>query len=206
MTHREKSAPGVRPRTRRCEQRPKRRRGIVKEITVKVKSQLWYYVCILALITIVIWLGIASWAEEDNHRHLPEVRTRDFLATTTVVGELACPLGKELRIKGTWIELADKPDRGLWFSVTYVNNRKLDRPIQFGESVVRPVDTMTKKPPYSAGDVWELRGFESGAFTGLPREYYTDKKYKELALPQGGAFAFVNTFEYFEIVQRGRAR
>jgi len=93
-------------------------------------------------------------------------------------------------------------DSGFWLSVTHVNGRKLAVPVRFGELAVRPVDTTTRNPPYSAGDVWELRGFESGAFTGIPREYYTERKYRDLAFPQGGAFTFVNTFEYFEIKGR----
>jgi hypothetical protein len=169
---------------------------------MRIDPRLRYCAYLTLLILFSIWLNVTTRAEENDH-HLHQVRTRDFFVSTTVVGELGYPLGKEIRVKGTWIKISDKSDSGLWFSITHVNKRKLDSPIRFGESVVQSVDTMTKKPSYSVGDVWELRGFESGVFTGLPREYYTNEKFRELALPQGGAFAFVNTFEYLEIFHRG---
>ena len=130
---------------------------------------------------------------------LREVRTTDFFVSTTVVGELGYPLGKEIKIRGEWTELEGLPDGGLWLVVTHVNERKLDSPVRFGEMAVRPVNRYERAAPWAVGDVCELVGFEAGEFKGLPVEYYRELAQSGLAFPAFGEFRFFKSFEYMEV-------
>lgn len=126
----------------------------------------------------------------DAKNRIKELEGREHVATVSaddldsgeavVIGRLGSPLKTMLNVRGTWQRGRSPKDRGPSFHVTHVNEKALDEPVIYYESVVhvrypRPPwdkdDESKKSPPPSAGQTWEMRAYETGEFFDSPPEY-----------------------------------
>lgn len=139
------------------------------------------------------------------------VKASDLIKKVRIIGELGYPLGEVVTIQGKWRNDLDKGGEGSCFVVTHVNGKKLDREVKFWEPHVLPWKERYKgtgmgpiRP--SIGEVWDLRGFESGILQGL-----SNSALKELGLfkdnrrlAQGPDYEFVSEFRYMKAKLAGR--
>jgi len=95
-----------------------------------------------------------------------------------IIGKLGQPLWKVVTIEGKWMPpRLDKPALPPTFAVTKVNGRDLNSAVEF--DVVEPVSSPNEHFAKSVeGEVWELRGVETGGFEGFSNEVD-----EELGLP-----------------------
>ncbi|HET6882890.1 MAG TPA: hypothetical protein VFI31_22165, partial [Pirellulales bacterium] len=119
--------------------------------------------------------------ELEGREHVASVSADDLdSGKAVVIGSLGSPLKTMLNIRGTWQRRQSPKDSGPSFQVTHVNEKALDEPVVFHQSVVharypRPPwdkdDESKKSPPPSAGQTWEMRAYETGEFFDSPPEY-----------------------------------
>jgi hypothetical protein len=124
-----------------------------------------------------------------------EVRTKEFLSTVTVIGELGCPIGTEVEVVG-YCE-ADRGDIG-WpvkLHVFKLNSRPMKTEVVIPVSLVTPAWLHHEPVSIEDGDIVRLKGFESGYFTGLPLPKGLDPKIPH-AIPANCAFCYETTFRY----------
>jgi hypothetical protein len=180
--------------------------------------------CVL-LFVIFLFFFIGNVAlPDDSPPTASKVKTKDFIEKVTVVGELGQPLGKLVTIRGRW-EKRDAPKdfKECYFVISQVNGNRLTKPIEWKSWQIGPVRFLGKEKSYSEGDQWELRGYESGLFSGIVDEAYQElweereKKNPEkqkgpysddmdMPFPQGGeSFHFTSQFFYIKVAKIGSA-
>jgi hypothetical protein len=149
-----------------------------------------------------------------------EVRTKDFLEKTKVIGELGQPLGTLVIIRGRWEKSNAGKGEDYYFVISYVNGRRLNKPIEWRSSQISPDYHLRKQKDYSEGDRWVLRGYETGKFSGIVGEAYQElwdelgKKNQEkqkwlysddmnMPFPQSPSFHFESQFFYIKVAKIG---
>ena len=96
-----------------------------------------------------------------------KVLAAEIGSSVQIVGSLGRPLGEWIVIRGAWsfpkeMRKRMEPD----FVVTSVNGTRLEKPVSFGATffiALRPNEV-----PQEEGHVWEVLGFETGGFKGIP--------------------------------------
>jgi hypothetical protein len=129
-----------------------------------------------------------------------------------VIGCLGIPLGELFTIQGEWdylnassraefkdgvLDLKRPKDSSLGLNVVIVNNRQLDRVVRFDRRWVSAVDP-EKLPEIAprAGEIWELRGIETGGYRGTPANVMAEV-YKTGGAPQAPyEFGFYTEIRY----------
>jgi hypothetical protein len=105
------------------------------------------------------------------------IRASDIGDRVLIIGLLGHPLGEVVTIQGEWLfpevpegTLPGK-DHQLELVITLVNGKRLDKPPRFSSSMVSPIiGGRVQDIPRRAGDVWEVRGIESGRYRGIPAD------------------------------------
>jgi hypothetical protein len=164
------------------------RRSILMAITI-----------LLCVVTAIV-CSAAHVAVNDPRSSPVEVRTKDFLKTVTVIGELGCPIGTEVEVIG-YCE-TDQNDVG-WpdkLHLFRLNGSELKPEVMIRISLVKPAWPHHEPMRIEDGDIVRLKGFESGYFTGLPLPKGLDPKIPH-ALPANCALCYESTFEYLSAEQ-----
>jgi tetratricopeptide (TPR) repeat protein len=132
----------------------------------------------------VIECGKAFSADSDqgNTNQCRTIKTSDLMAKAsdgyikpTVIGELGYPLGKLVTIAGYW-RRSDNSYEGLQFHVVSVNGVGVGGTgVVFAEGSIKQDGIVTReKTSCKEWDKWELRGYESGAFSGYNSEIFAE--------------------------------
>lgn len=104
-----------------------------------------------------------------------QIKASEIGKSVQIIGRLGRPLMEVISIRGHWVDRPLRP-AGLGFRVTQVNGENLDPPVTFDRPLVTFTNSRYPKtqegPVPTAGDVWELRGMETGRFHGLPTEFW----------------------------------
>ena len=113
-----------------------------------------------------------------------------------VVGRLGIPLQRMAAFRGIWRypDQSDGPTKrySLSLQITHVDGKLLPESIEFDRASVDitfPLpwvagDKGSKQPTPAEGDVWEIRGFETGGFRGSPAEFEKELRSGARARPR----------------------
>lgn len=87
-----------------------------------------------------------------------------------ILGKLGLPLGTRVNVKGEWQRQAG-PTKGddYQFVVSEVNGSPVGANIKFDQSKLSPF-IEGERVQLIEGSVWELEGFETGGYYGMPAE------------------------------------
>ncbi len=104
------------------------------------------------------------------------INVDDIGTKVTLVGRLGQPLGKMMKLRGSWkYPNGVMKDASLWFTVTAVNYRKLATPVEFHIAQVsaRTEDHKDAIPAHEHqkdldGVAWTLKAYETGRFSAVP--------------------------------------
>jgi hypothetical protein len=104
------------------------------------------------------------------------INVDDIGTKVTLVGRLGQPLGKMMKLRGSW-KYPDgvAKDYSLRFTVTAVNDHKLATPVEFNIAQIsaRTEDDKDAIPEYKHqkeldGIAWTLNAYETGRFSAVP--------------------------------------
>jgi hypothetical protein len=100
---------------------------------------------------------------------LQSLASRDLLHTVRIVGELGCPWGTMVTIRGEVRKSDDGKSSRVFLSVQSVNGKKLVPAAEIGVMQIKPFST-SKDVTFEEGKEFELRGYEYGMIMDLPPE------------------------------------
>ena len=114
------------------------------------------------------------------------VRYSEIPHDVAIIGKLGRPLWKLVTIEGKWMPPGlEKPSLPPTFAVTKVNGRDVKGLIEF--DVIEPVNRVNERFAKSVeGEVWELRGVETGGFVGFSDEVDEDLGLQPASHPPRG--------------------
>jgi hypothetical protein len=92
---------------------------------------------------------------------------RDIPERVRIIGKLGLPFGDLATIRGRWTSVSRAKPSGPILMVGSVDGKPLNPPAEFTTAEVLPVSGPADVPP-AIGEVWELRGAETGGFQGVP--------------------------------------
>ena len=104
------------------------------------------------------------------------IRASDIGRSTVIIGLLGHPIGKLITIEGEWYlpdislekDIDPKNDR-LWLRINAVDGETPTLLVRFPSTrLTRAWRLKQEPPPPEIGDVWQLRGVESGGYKGTP--------------------------------------
>jgi hypothetical protein len=146
---------------------------------------------------------ISSLPAEGDGSMARTVASCELMTRIRIIGLMGHPLGEMISIEGVWYSRPRSKDGNARFRVMRINGVQLKRPVDFGPGLVSPLDRQgygpnrilehLKEIEPEIGDVWELRGFETGAVRGLSGQAL---KELGLAVQQPYSNAFVTEFRY----------
>jgi hypothetical protein len=119
----------------------------------------------------------------DGKRLLQSLNVSDLNTEYELVGRCGHPLGTMLTIKGTWgyPDQSNGPTKvyDLQFSITEIDGVPRKHPLILDVWAVHVIDKQRRSliPPHEKhrdlnGVAWELRAFETGRHSCMPKEYY----------------------------------
>jgi hypothetical protein len=139
--------------------------------------------------------SLAAYAAEQA-KPTVEVRTRDFLKSVTVVGELGQPVGTKLEVVGycvsDWRELRNPKN----LHVVSVNGKELVEEVVFPISHVEPAWMTVRAVKFREWSVLRIQGFESGYFFGMPLPEGADPEFP-IPVPAGSCFCYRIELKYY---------
>jgi hypothetical protein len=113
------------------------------------------------------------------------INVDDIGTNVTLVGRLGWPLGKMMKLRGSW-NYPNGRVKGysLRFTVTAVNDDKLATPVEFDVAQIkaRKGDDKNAIPEYAhhkdlVGVVWTLNAYETGRFSRTPFDAHAQRPY-----------------------------
>jgi hypothetical protein len=136
---------------------------------------------------------------------IPRVRASDIGNRVVIVGNLDVPIGELVTITGEW-SVPELPqgafppkDRQLQLLVMSVNGEPANVSVIFPTTSVLPVvHGGVKELPRNLGDIWELRGAETGGFEEPPPDAVADMSEEKRKMPVQfrRGFGFYTRFLY----------
>jgi hypothetical protein len=149
-------------------------------------------ICVVIVAAIIY--SVTCVAVDDSRKPSVEVRTKDFLKTATIIGELGYPIGTEVEIVGYC-----EPDQMEWWPlklhVFEIDGKPLKGEILFSVNAVTPAWPEDKPVKIEDENIFRFKGFESGYFSGLPLPKKIEPGY---APPSNCAFCYVPTIRYLK--------
>lgn len=152
-------------------------------------------ICLLALASslLVQQRSISTGGEQKSEPIM--VNSSDIPDKVRILGKLGQPLGQLVTVRGKWTTpFLSKPAELPVFIVNQVNDRPLDKPVEFIN--VEPVGgreaEFAKK---TVGEEWVLRGVETGGFEGFSDQVWAELGQPPMARPPRGfltRFCYVN--------------
>ena len=135
----------------------------------------WYLTAFAAVFGTFVSIGTSSLQSGGKDATLA-INVDDIGSKVTLVGRLGQPLGKMMKLRGSWkYPNGVMKDSSLWFTVTAVNDRKLATPVKFHIAQVsaRTEDHKDAIPAHEHekdldGVAWTLKAYETGRFTAVP--------------------------------------
>ncbi len=125
-------------------------------------------------------LATSSLQSSGNDAKLA-INVDDIGTKVTLVGRLGQPLGKMMKLRGSW-KYPDglAKDYSLRFTVTEVNDHKLATPVEFNIAQIkaRTEDDKDAIPEYKRekdldGVAWTLNAYETGRFSVVPQRGFS---------------------------------
>lgn len=134
----------------------------------------------VVLSAIALRFAIAPSAAAQDAEDKIEIPVEEIGKKAVLIGRLGRPLGTMVTIQGKWaLPDARVKDYSLRFTVTQVDDVKLEKPIEFNVAQIEAVDKRGesvipdfKNHPTLHGKSWTLRAYETGRFHITPPEYY----------------------------------
>jgi hypothetical protein len=135
----------------------------------------WHLMVFAAVFGTFVSIGTSSLQSGGQDATLA-INVDDIGPKVTLVGRLGQPLGKMMKLRGSW-KYPDgvMKDSALWFTVTAVNDRKLAKPVEFHIAQVsaRTEDDKDAVPADEHekdldGVAWTLKAYETGRFSAVP--------------------------------------
>ena len=142
-------------------------------------------------------------AQERGGTTMLHVRASDIGSKVAIGGRLGVPLGRVVTIRGEWSRrdasgrVVSPKEGGLRLVVSTINGDRLERPLDFRAYLLSPIlPHLFEDFPPAKGDVWEIRGIETGSYLGVPDEVF--QELPDLASPaMAFEFGFYTEFKYF---------
>jgi hypothetical protein len=109
------------------------------------------------------------------------INVDDIGTKVTLVGRLGQPLGKMMKLRGSWKYPSDLvKDYSLRFTITEVNDHRLATPVEFNIAQIkaRTEDDKDAIPEYKHqkdldGVAWTLNAYETGRFSVIPQHGFS---------------------------------
>jgi hypothetical protein len=113
------------------------------------------------------------------------INVDDIGTKVTLVGRLGQPLGKMMKLRGSWNYPSGlEKDYSLRFTVTVVNDHKLATPVEFNIAQIKPrtKDHEAAIPEYKrrkdlVGVTWTLNAYETCRFSEIPSDVIAQVPY-----------------------------
>ncbi len=149
-----------------------------------MKRRLWYLVAFAAVFGIFVSIATSSLQSRGNDAKLA-INVDDIGTKVTLVGRLGQPLGKMMKLRGSWkYPNGLAKDYSLRFTVTEVNGHKLATPVEFNIEQIsaRTQDDKGAIPEYERrkdldGVAWTLNAYETGRFSAYPSDVVVQHPY-----------------------------
>ena len=137
-------------------------------------------VAVLAIVAAVPMCIVGCEAKENMRPGAVTVRASDVPERAQIIGRLGYPLGELLVLRGSWrwpIPVKDSDgkvinakDAELEFRVGEIDGKPCNEDIAFKQSDVQRLTPTGRAPlPRSKdGDIWEIKGIETGGMRGVP--------------------------------------
>jgi hypothetical protein len=140
--------------------------------------------------------SVVCVAVDDSQNPNVEVKTKDFLKTVTIIGELGCPIGTDVEI----VAYCER-DKMEFYQPQKLYVFELDKKLLKTERIflvdaVKPLRPNDKPVKIEEGDIFQLEGFESGHFTGAPLPKKSDPLSLYVPAPMR-EFCYVPEFNYY---------
>ena len=96
---------------------------------------------------------------------------KDIPKRVKIIGKLGYPLTTIVSVRGTWVDgpVGPKP-RAPFFVVTHINGKAMNSPAEFDFVETAGIEGDKDFEERVAGEQWEIHGWETGGFVGLPTE------------------------------------
>ena len=142
--------------------------------------RLWYLTAFAAVFGIFVSIATSSLQSGGNDATLA-INVDDIGTKVTLVGRLGQPLGKMMKLRGSWkYPNGVMKDDSLWFTVTAVNGHKLATPVEFNIAQIsaRTDDDKDAIPEYKHqkdldGVAWTVNAYETGRFSAIPQHGFS---------------------------------
>lgn len=141
--------------------------------------------------------GEANSEMTDSEPPMKTVLASDIGRRVQIIGLLGHPLGKLITIRGSWTFPREfLKDMEPKFTITSVNGNKLTKPVDFRHG---DFHCLAEEIPEreGEGEVWEVRGCESGRFWGAPSEVEDDVSVGGKPLPPQQQIRLFGFYTYF---------
>jgi hypothetical protein len=143
-----------------------------------------YLMAFAAVLGIFVSIGTSSLQSGGKDAALA-IYVDDIGTKVTLVGCLGQPLGKMMKLRGSWKYPRDLvKDNSLRFTVTVVNDHKLVKPVEFNIAQInaRTKDHEDAIPKYErhkdlVGVTWTLSAYETGRFSAIPSDVIVQLPY-----------------------------
>jgi hypothetical protein len=154
-----------------------------------MRTQIGFGILAVCLVAGMVTMDSAKLAGEDQ-KPQSTIRAEDIGLTVKVLGRLGCPLHEVMAVRGTWVESeadVSKPGTTLWFRVSQVNGKQLDRPVEFSQYDITVAEKLEVEAIPAKGEQWELRAYETWPVRDHPPEYWKELGVAQPAPPPHGA-------------------
>jgi hypothetical protein len=121
---------------------------------------------VLVMVTFLIAASTSAKfsAAADKPAETIEIHVAEIGSKVTLIGYLGQPLGKMMTVKGQWkYPGLTVKDREPILTITDVNEKQLAKPVEFYAAQVNATGRDGKKIEPKDGDIWILRGYETGS-------------------------------------------
>jgi hypothetical protein len=145
-----------------------------------MKRRVWYLMAFAAVFGIFVSIATSSLQSGGNDAPVA-INVDDIGTKVTLVGRLGQPLGKMMKLRGSWKYPSGLvKDYSLRFTVTEVNGQKLPTPVEFNIAQIKASteDDKDAIPEYERrkdliGVAWTLNAYETGRFSVIPQRGFS---------------------------------
>jgi hypothetical protein len=131
------------------------------------KRRSLFTIVVASVVIGIITLSISRIMADNNELFSGAVNASELGHKVSVIGKLGLPIGTAVTLRGKWHLTKSEIDKWQsgYYEVTEMNGKQIDSHVIF-TGLCKEVDNDDFTP--WDGDLWEIRGYESGGIFGIP--------------------------------------